>query len=187
MPKPSLKSSSSSQAADPSRCQFAYADGRRCQMLRSATHAFFCVFHARQEREASLIGSDVSRELASLSGTLETASDVNRVLKQLFLLFSQGRITRRDAVAYGYIAQLILQTLPGVKREIQLAFGPDIWRQCIASAHTASPSTMVTPWLASCTMTGFRSTSLTAPSSRTPSAEIWLTRRQNAAVSRPGC
>ena len=31
MPKSSLESSQSSQASDSSRCQFAYADGRRCQ------------------------------------------------------------------------------------------------------------------------------------------------------------
>jgi hypothetical protein len=120
--------------ADPRRCRFTSTDGRRCQMPRSANHATLCLAHARQEQELAQAGQDLSQELVSLSGNLKTASDVNHVLRKLFSLLAQRRISRRDAIAFAYIAQLILQTLPGVKREVQQVQGDDAWRETVEAA-----------------------------------------------------
>src|SRR6185295_12660053 len=35
----------------PELCNFTFADGRSCRMLRAKKHKFLCVFHAREERE----------------------------------------------------------------------------------------------------------------------------------------
>jgi hypothetical protein len=98
-------------------CQFPFADGRHCRMPRWKKHDNYCLVHAREEQQ--LLGvEEVSEQLVSLSGEFKTASDVNHVLGRLFSLRAHNRISRRDAVALTYMAQLMLQTLPGVRREI---------------------------------------------------------------------
>ena len=124
--------------ANPDRCHFTRSDDRRCQMSRTAKHPTLCLAHAKEEQEFAQSRQDVSQELASLSGELKTASDVNHVLRKLFSLLAQRRISRRDAVAFAYIAQLILQTLPGVKREIQFGLGDRAWRETLEAALCVS-------------------------------------------------
>jgi hypothetical protein len=111
-------------------------------MPRSAHHRTLCANHAhRQEDRRSETQShkQVARELASLSGHFTTASDVNHVLGKLFSLVAQGRIPRRDAVALAYIAQLLLQSLPAVQKEVKQALGYDAWQQAVEAA--LAPST----------------------------------------------
>lgn len=124
---------------DAGRCEFARSDGRRCQMLLAADHPSLCLFHAQQLRQLQKYASmpprpDFSRELTSLSGNLTTANDVNQVLRKLFLLYAQGRIERKDAMALAYIAQLILQTIPGVKKEMNLLLNHEFWRDSIEAS-----------------------------------------------------
>jgi hypothetical protein len=130
----SVPSPSTRLKADPRRCRFTRTDGRRCQMPRTANHATLCLFHTKQAQELAQAEQDLSQELVSLSGDLKTASDVNHVLRKLFFLLAQRRISRRDAIAFAYIAQLILQTLPGVKREIQAVLGNDAWQETLEAA-----------------------------------------------------
>src|SRR5580704_15586821 len=96
------------------RCQFSFADGRSCRMLRWRKHRLYCLPHAREE-ERLLAVDQVGCELASLSGELNTVSDINHVLGKVFTLLAHNRIARRDAVAYAYVGQLLLQTIPRVK------------------------------------------------------------------------
>src|SRR5205814_9944694 len=59
-------------------CQFSFADGRACRMLRQADHPSLCVFHARAERqllESDRLGSELA---ASLTGGFMTATDIDR-------------------------------------------------------------------------------------------------------------
>src|SRR4029077_3451662 len=60
---------------------------------------------------AALVG------LEGLCGDLTTATNINRALSQIFLLMAQGRIPQKQAVAFGYITQLLLQTVPGIRSE----------------------------------------------------------------------
>jgi hypothetical protein len=125
------------KAPDPYRCQFLSSIGRQCRMPRSAHHRTLCVNHAKKEedrRSETQPDKRVARELASLSGEFKTAIDVNHVLGKLFALVAQRRIPRRDAVALAYIAQLLLQSLPAVQREVKLARGFDAWQETIEAA-----------------------------------------------------
>jgi hypothetical protein len=136
------------ESREPGLCRFAFADGRHCRMPRWKDHPAFCLTHAHQERQllADLGGAAgnkrslaanaarVARELASLSGEFKTASDVNHVLGKLFSLLAQGRIPRRNAVALAYISQLLIQTLPNVRREIKDTLGFDAWQGTLAAA-----------------------------------------------------
>ncbi len=101
-------------------CQFHFSDGRLCRMLRWEHHPQYCLVHARQEQqllEADRIGS----ELSSLSGDFKTATDINHALGRLWTAVTHNRIPPRNAAVLAYIGQLLLQTLPAVKHEINRA------------------------------------------------------------------
>jgi hypothetical protein len=138
-PHPSSPSSrpKSTKPPDPTRCQFLSSVGRQCRMPRSSRHRTLCANHAKREEDRhaqSLAAKQVARELASLSGDFKTASDVNHVLGKVLSLLAQGRIPRRDAIAFAYISQLLLQSLPKVQKEIKEALGFDAWQETLASA-----------------------------------------------------
>src|ERR1700688_1678407 len=66
-------------------------------------------------------------ELQALCGDLTTATNINRALAQVFLLMAQGRIAQKQAVAFGYLSQLLLHTVPGIRSEFVSAFGYQPW------------------------------------------------------------
>jgi hypothetical protein len=109
-----------SQQPTQSRCLRTFSDGRGCRMLRKAGHPALCVFHAREE-EQLLETEKLAAELASLSGNLNTGLDINHVLGKVFQALAQRRISPREATAFAYIAQLMLQSMPYVKNEIRWA------------------------------------------------------------------
>src|SRR5213082_3117048 len=116
MSKP--KSSRSRAALDESAlCQFSFADGRACRMLRQADHPSLCVFHARAERqllESDRLGSELA---ASLTGGFMTATDINFVLGKLFKAIAQNRVPPRIAANLAFVAKLLLQSLDKLKTE----------------------------------------------------------------------
>jgi hypothetical protein len=110
-----------------SRCQFTYSDGRRCGNERAS----LCVYHGTKEREARTKAAPDAMlnapELVTLCSDLTTATNINRALAQVFLLTAQGRISQKQAVAFGYLSQLLLQTVPGIRSEFVSAFGYAPW------------------------------------------------------------
>ena len=110
------------------RCRFTFSDGRQCGMHRAS----FCVHHA--SKRASPDGAEGApqpalqdTEIEPFCADLTTATAINAALAQVFRLLAQGRIARQNAVAFGYLAQLLLQTLPGVRGEFVSAFGHSAW------------------------------------------------------------
>lgn len=103
----------------PERCQLVFSDGRQCRMPRYDFHPRLCRFHKEREEE-ELFGSQPSYEtraaiglpeLEAVSRDLTTAIGVNRALGQVFRLLAQRRISRQEALAFGYLARLMLQTI----------------------------------------------------------------------------
>src|SRR5579883_2532574 len=124
-------------AGTPDRCAFTFADGRQCRN----EPAHLCADHAakRRTRRAAADNADPADfahlpELESLGADLTTAANVNAALARVFLLLAQGRIRRENAVAFGYLAQLLLQTLPGIRSEHVAAFGLSSWNAKLRSA-----------------------------------------------------
>jgi hypothetical protein len=116
---------------EPPRCQFVFADARRCRMPA------LCAAHARAQaaKETPLAAEPAEAiDLAPLSGEFTTATEINRALGKVFLLLAGNRIPRRNAVALGYIAQLLLQTLPAVRQEIVSVCGQESWQETLESA-----------------------------------------------------
>jgi hypothetical protein len=133
-----------SPAPEPPRCRFFSSDKRQCRMLRADHHPDFCLFHAaRQDEIFALLPErefSLAPELEALAADLTTATGVNRALGQVFRLLAKNHITRKDAVAFGYIAQLLLQTVPGVRAEAVSAFGPKAWASQLKSSLTPPPN-----------------------------------------------
>lgn len=130
-------------APEPARCRFLSSDKRQCRMLRADRHPDFCLYHAaRQEEIFALLPERefaLAPELEALAADLTTATGVNRALGQVSRLLAQNRISRKDAVAFGYIAQLLLQTVPGVRSEAVSAFGHKAWASHLQSALSPQP------------------------------------------------
>jgi hypothetical protein len=130
-------------APEPPRCRFLSSDKRQCRMLRADHHPDFCLFHAaRQEEIFALLPErefDLAPELVALAANLTTATGVNRALGAVSRLLAKHHITRKDAVAFGYIAQLLLQTVPGVRAEAVSAFGHKAWTSHLQSTLTPQP------------------------------------------------
>jgi hypothetical protein len=106
-----------------SRCEFTFSDGRQCRNRRAS----LCAHHSsKRDRKRGAKGINAP-ELEALCGDLTTATNINRALAQTFLLMAQGRISRKDAVAFGYLSQLLLQTVSGVRAEYVAANGYRQW------------------------------------------------------------
>ena len=127
MSKP--KSSRSRIARDESGlCQFSFADGRTCRMLRQPDHPSLCVFHARAERqllESDCLGSELA---ASLTGGFMTATDINFVLGKLFKAIAQNRVQPRVAANLAFVAKLLLQSLDKLKTEYRFHYDYEDWK-----------------------------------------------------------
>jgi hypothetical protein len=127
-----------SESNDATLCQYPFADGRHCRMLRLASHPSLCVFHAREERqllEADMHGEDLTE---SLSGHITTAGDVNHVLGKLFAAVAQNRIPPRNAATLAYIGQLLLQSLPSIKSDVYQTYGHQAWSGFVGEAFSAA-------------------------------------------------
>jgi len=121
------------------RCQFTFSDGRRCRNQS----AQLCIDHAskRQRNHCAEAASHAvldAPELAALCADLTTATNINRALTHVFLLMAQGRISQKQAVAFGYLTQLLLQTVPGIRSEFVSAHGYRAWEQRLKSSLEAN-------------------------------------------------
>ena len=106
-----------------SRCEFTFSDDRRCRNERAS----LCAHHTPKQNHGGKSAALNAPELEALCSNLTTATTINRALAQTFLLMAQGRISRKDAVAFGYLSQLMLQTVSGVRAEYVAAFGYRQW------------------------------------------------------------
>jgi hypothetical protein len=107
-----------------SRCEYTFSDGRRCRNQR----AQLCGQHTLKAKAGHRARSSALEvpALEALCSDLTTATNINRALAQTFLLMAQGPISRKDAVAFGYLSQLLLQSVSGVRAEFA-AFGYRQW------------------------------------------------------------
>ena len=149
MPKSIQKSKSSrSRVAitGSSLCQFSFADGRNCRMLRQHDHQALCIFHARAERqviESDRLGAELA---ASLTGHFMTATDINFVLGKLFKTIAQNRIQPRIAANLLFAAKLMLQSLDKLKDEYRFRYKFEAWQSMEREAIPLSdPPSAATP------------------------------------------
>src|SRR5207253_7309118 len=82
--------------------------------------------------DAALVG------LVALCTDLTTTTNINRALAQVFLLTAQGRIPQKQALAFGYLSQLLLQTVPGIRSEYVSVHGYRAWENRLKSSLAAN-------------------------------------------------
>ncbi len=139
MTKPKL-SRSRVAADDSSLCQFSFADGRTCRMLRQHDHPSLCIFHARAERqiaESDRLGSELS---ATLTGRFMTATDINFALGKLYKAIAQNRISPRSASNLAFVGKLLLLSLDKLKKEFDLSYDHEQWvKMYVESKNISNP------------------------------------------------
>jgi hypothetical protein len=127
-----------STSTDSQACQFHFADGRKCLMLRRDEDSTYCPFHARAERqllESATVGAVISK---TPSGEFLTAVDVNHVLGKLYAAIAEDRLPPRNAANLAYVGQLLLHSVSIAQHEIINARGADSWRQLVHNVLNSS-------------------------------------------------
>src|SRR5437588_10336826 len=123
----------STEPAVSHRCQFTFSDGRRCRNQSAS----LCAHHgAKNQREKNFPGGALEG-LEALCTDLTTTTNINRALAQVFLLTAQGRIPQKQALAFGYLSQLLLQTVPGIRSEYVSVHGYRAWENSLKSSLAA--------------------------------------------------
>ncbi len=114
---------------DPSiRCHYRDSAGRRCRLPRMQSHPTFCIRHARPAApEPTVPELDLSQELLGPLTDFRSATSINYTLGRLLILKAAGHISARDASIVAYICQLLMQTVPAVRKEMSCsrATSPD--------------------------------------------------------------
>jgi len=108
-------------------CQFPFADGRRCLMLRHPKHPQLCPFHAQAELqilESRSLGAEIS---ATLTGHFITSADVVHILGKVFTAFAQDRIPQKKAATLAYLGQVMLHSMPQVASETEIGYSYETW------------------------------------------------------------
>jgi len=135
---PNTTSAHSRSARTSPRCEFTFSDGRQCRNQRTS----LCAHHASKSgrNPGDAVAPDAALGgLEGLCGDLTTATSINRAVTQVFLLLAQGRIPQKQAVAFGYLSQLLLQTVPGIRSEFVSAFGYRSWEENLKSKLAIPP------------------------------------------------
>ena len=100
-----------------SRCTFAFADGRRCRMLRFVNHLQYCHHHALKEAQA-LAAENLGQDMTCyFAGRHFPACDLAAALSRLLEGVASGLIKPGAASTLAYLAQTLLQTIHLAEQE----------------------------------------------------------------------
>jgi len=113
---------------DLNRCSFMYDHQRRCLNPQETPGATFCYYHARRkEKEQARSDGLTSRALFAwlASHPLDTATQINRALNQLYLCVAGDLISARRADSMVRMARMLLKTVVEVNREARDPFRVD--------------------------------------------------------------
>jgi hypothetical protein len=109
-----------SKQLDPNQqCQHISPRGQRCRMLRASDQDSYCAYHLRQAGGPQPDDDGLVTELLNSTGDLASAGAVNAFLGNVVKLRARKLIDRKDAVAFGYLSQLLLCTLHGMARKLE--------------------------------------------------------------------
>jgi hypothetical protein len=101
------------------QCNHINARGRRCRMLSASDEESFCSHHLTQSAVSHPDGEALVAELLNSTGDLASAGDVNAFLGNVVKLRARRLIDRKDAIAFGYLSQLLLCTLSGMAKKLE--------------------------------------------------------------------
>lgn len=104
-------------AASSSRhCSHVNARNHRCRMPANASSGL-CAYHFRKSQSAQPDPQALAADLLAGINDFSTADSVNAFLGNLVRQLARKRLPRRDAVAFGYLSQLLLNSLSALDRQ----------------------------------------------------------------------
>ncbi|HKW63150.1 MAG TPA: hypothetical protein VJN89_11435 [Candidatus Acidoferrum sp.] len=124
------------------RCNHINARGHRCRMLVADPEEGLCPHHLGRLQAERARNDEAMAELLGPLDDFSSAANVNFFLGNLLKLMARKRIDRRDALAQAYICQLLLNTFPHMRRELESGNGPEgiqLMLDTIANSQKASP------------------------------------------------
>lgn len=101
------------------QCTHINARSRRCRLLIAPNHDSLCTHHLGQAAAAQPDPEAFAAELLNSTGDLATAGEVNALLGNVVKLLARRNIDRKDAIAFGYLSQLLLCSLPGMEKKLE--------------------------------------------------------------------
>lgn len=110
----------SAKSLTANQCNHINARGRRCRMLVASDTDSFCSHHLRQAAAPQPDDEALVAELLNSTGDLASAGEVNAFLGNVVKLRARRLIDRKDALAFGYLSQLLLCTLHGMARKLEV-------------------------------------------------------------------
>jgi hypothetical protein len=109
----------SAKSVTTSQCSHINARGRRCRLTIAPSHNSLCTHHLRQAVAAQPDTETLAAELLGSLDDFSTADSVNKLLSNLVKQLARKRIARLDAIAMAYMCQLLLNSLPPLKKELR--------------------------------------------------------------------
>ena len=106
----------SAKSLTANQCNHINARGRRCRMLIASDADSFCSHHLAQSAVSQPNEESLAAELLNSTGDLATVGEVNAFLGNVVKLRARRLIDRKDAVAFGYLSQLLLTSLSGMEK-----------------------------------------------------------------------
>lgn len=101
-----------------SRCDFLFADGRRCRQQPADPTLSLCMRHL-QVREKQEESARVGDEIVGADGALNTQEGIHKALANVFSNLARNRIAPRSAAILGYVGQLMLVSRPSIERTMK--------------------------------------------------------------------
>jgi hypothetical protein len=108
-----------------SLCNFLFADGRQCRMLRKDKTAQFCYFHQQHADQVDDFIEAGEHMVSCLTSDFVTDCSLNAALSRLFISVARGDYDLKTARTLAYLAQIMSKALPGAKQELALSVGLD--------------------------------------------------------------
>ncbi len=106
----------SAKSLTANQCNHINARGRRCRMLVASDEGSFCIHHLAKSAVSQPGDESLAAELLNSTGDLATVGEVNALLGNVTKLLARKEIDCKDAVAFGYLSQLLLCTLHGMEK-----------------------------------------------------------------------
>jgi hypothetical protein len=102
---------------DSNRCQYRFANGKRCRLSGSKPHFGLCPQHFRltnpgPSQQWQNDSEDLSAELLPELSQCKSTVQIDQFLVRLLALVTQGRISPRRAAVLSYITNQLLHSHP---------------------------------------------------------------------------
>jgi len=122
-----------------SLCNFTFADGRQCRMLRHSKKSRYCYDHERKLRylrEADKTAADLCEPF---SGDFVPATALTHSLTRVYRAAAEGRLDSKSASALARVASALLRSIRESNNEFKSCYRLGYWMQLVREHYTDMP------------------------------------------------